>query len=145
MMQYHKQRFLHDPDNGIYGDCARTVIACLMDMEPEQVPHFMDGAPDSCEYHRRQNEWLKLHGLGMVEFPVSCDSLELCVKSIGPNWMPGIKRYMLTGTSPRGTTHVVIVDGDKVHDPAIPGGDLVGPTDDGSWWVSVLVPLKIHG
>lgn len=141
---YHKQMFLHDPENGVYGDCARTVIANILGLEPSQVPHFMDGDPTAEEFRERRTSFLKEKGFGLVEFPVSCETFEGCVRDIGPNWMPGV-RYMLSGTSPRGTAHVVIVDGDEVHDPAIPGGDLVGPMSDGYWWVEVLVPLSVHG
>ena len=35
-----RQLFRHEPHNVIYGDCHRTAIACLLDMEPWQVPHF---------------------------------------------------------------------------------------------------------
>jgi hypothetical protein len=38
-MTPHKQRFRHDPANGIYGDCWRTAIACLLDIQPEEIPH----------------------------------------------------------------------------------------------------------
>lgn len=143
-MQYHKQKFLHDPDNGVYGDCARTALACLLDMEPEYVPHFMYGSPPVEEFNCRRNAWLRAQGLGIVQFAIVADSLEDVVHNLGPNWMPGL-RYMLSGRSPRGTNHVVVVEGDKIHDPAIPGGDLVGPCDDNYWWIEVLVPLSIHG
>ena len=35
--QLHK----HDPANGVYGDCGRTAIACLLDLHPS--PHFWNG------------------------------------------------------------------------------------------------------
>ena len=28
-MKYQKQRYLHRPENRVYGDCARTVYAAL--------------------------------------------------------------------------------------------------------------------
>ena len=38
----------HDPANGVYGDCGRTVIACLLDLHPSEVPHFWDGNLRDC-------------------------------------------------------------------------------------------------
>ena len=35
-----KQIYRHLPEAGQIGDCARTVIACLLDLHPCEVPHF---------------------------------------------------------------------------------------------------------
>lgn len=33
-MKYNKQLFRHHPEQGIFGDCHRTAIACMLDLEP---------------------------------------------------------------------------------------------------------------
>lgn len=42
-MKFHKQRFLSDKANGIFVDCMRTAIACILDLEMDDVPHFLEG------------------------------------------------------------------------------------------------------
>ena len=42
-MTPHKQLIKHDPENGQWGDCGRTAIACLLDLHPSDVPHFWEG------------------------------------------------------------------------------------------------------
>jgi len=40
-MRFHKQLITnHNPESGIFGDCQRTAIACLLDKHPSDVPHF---------------------------------------------------------------------------------------------------------
>ncbi|MFZ6767806.1 hypothetical protein ACO0LM_12050 [Undibacterium sp. Di26W] len=38
------QEFVHDPDNGVRGDCQRAVIASLMELPISEVPHFIEVA-----------------------------------------------------------------------------------------------------
>ena len=40
-MKFYKQLHKHDPDNGVWGDCHRTAIGCLLDIEPELIPNFL--------------------------------------------------------------------------------------------------------
>ena len=46
-MEFYKQLNEHNPDEGVYGDCYRTAIGCLLNIPPEFVPHF-------CEPHGRR-------------------------------------------------------------------------------------------
>lgn len=49
--------------------------------------------------------------------------------------------YLLGGVSPRGTDHTVVCRGSAVFsDPALDGGDIVGPSSNGYYYVSFLVP-----
>ena len=41
-----KQLFHHDPANGVWGDCFRAVIASVLSLPVEAVPHFFDGNPE---------------------------------------------------------------------------------------------------
>ena len=42
MTPHHQLVTEYRNDEGVYGDCGRTVIACLMDMHPSEVPHFFN-------------------------------------------------------------------------------------------------------
>jgi hypothetical protein len=62
-MTPYKQLVKHDPFNGQYGDCARTAIACLLNMHPSEVEHFLeDGCADGEVFWRRVNGWLSARG-----------------------------------------------------------------------------------
>ena len=42
-MRPQQQKFKHDPANGSYGDCFRTALACILDLDRDEVPHFNEG------------------------------------------------------------------------------------------------------
>lgn len=138
-MTPHKQQFMHDPDNGVVGDCWRTCFACLLDMEPAAVPHFVFGHWNNARTaDRLAREWLAQHGLGFIEYPMNCELGDLLrsVAAINPGTY-----YVLSGTSSNGTGHSVIAcDDEIVHDPAQDSSGIVGPMDDGFYWVSFLIP-----
>lgn len=60
-----KQTILHDPDNGLHGNCLSAVIASLLHLPIEQVPLFVN--PDT--WVKDLNAWLKPFGLAycMIE------------------------------------------------------------------------------
>ena len=134
----HKQEFAHDPENGVYGDCFRTAIACLLDVIVSSVPHFLhDGNAD--EGIPRAQEYLKRHGLQLVEIPLDGD-LESAL-AIGLEYLPGLN-HLLVGESRTGCNHVVICrDGAIVHDPSQTDAGIVGPTDTGHFWLGFLARL----
>lgn len=53
----------HRPDLGEYGDCLRTVIASLLEMEPPTVPHFAYDNADGETTWKRCNDFLAMHGM----------------------------------------------------------------------------------
>lgn len=140
-MTPYKQLFLHDPDNDLIGDCHRTAIGCLLDLPPKEVPHFAVGE-NSIEEAKK---WLESKGYCLVMFPMDLpiDQILYNQEFYNPNTY-----YMLTGTSPRGTAHVVICCGGAiVHDPHPEGGGLVGPCEsdrevDRVYWIELLLPLN---
>ena len=135
-MTPHKQLFKHDPENGVYGDCGRTVIACLLDLHPSEVPHFWNGQGLAREQNEKADKWLAAIGLRLVKWALTGTMDEVF------GFMQHHNRgliYVLMGTSPRDVNHVVICRDDEVlHDPSIQGGGLVGPADDGHWWIEVI-------
>ena len=48
---WHTQTILHDPDNGLLGNCMQAAIATVLGLGMEDVPHFAaigDPDDDSC-------------------------------------------------------------------------------------------------
>ena len=130
----HKQLNKHNPEKGIWGDCDRTCLACLLDLPVEKVPHFFhefkDGAVD------KREKWLNKRGLTSIQLPHTADSVE----SILNHAAAYINcHYMLIGESKSGTNHVVICYGNKIiHDPSQDGSGIIRPCDDGYYWLMFL-------
>lgn len=141
-MKYHKQLFLHDPENGSYGDCHRTAIACILGLEPEEVPNFAEQFfDDTMGFNKAFNEWAANRNLAIVDIPYDC-SLDRVLEAQevhSPN-----SYYLLGGLSKNGTNHTVVCKGGEIlHDPAIDNSGIVGPMQpDGYFWVSYLVPIN---
>ena len=139
-MTPQKQLNRHDPENGVLGDCYRTVIACLLDLKPEEVPHIHEhnGAMNMQEQQDMMNAWLAARGL--VEVNVPCDGsigLEVALE-VMDRWSMGT-RYMLTGQSRTGCNHVVICKGREIEwDPSLNDSGIIGPADDGFFWFGFL-------
>ena len=149
-MTPYKQLNWHDPDNGVYGDCFRTSIGCLLDLPPAEVPHFVEQAVLAGEDHsqgadKRARDWLAERGFAMLSFNFLAT----------PEWvayhgkMAGGVPYLLTGQSPNyDCLHTVVGIGafEVLHDVSTAGKGIAGPwkTDDGQEFYSVdyIVPLN---
>ena len=137
-MTPQKQLFLHRPEEGIKGDCWRTALACLLDLEPTEVPHFMSLASDREGVNCLTDRFLAERGLRVIAVPFPGETpLQQVLDTVGA-LNPGF-HHLFSGTSRNGSNHVVIArDGQIVHDPAIDDSGIVGPMDDGLWWVEFL-------
>lgn len=146
-MKYHKQVFMHNPKDGIIGDCWRTALACLLDKEsPEDVPHFLQDCPDVDTFYERSAAWLVEEGYAMftcVYEPSTKERTpELIIEGVSSQ-NPGLL-WLLAGLSAANDNHVVICcDNEIVHDPSIRNSGIVAPCmpDDRYYYVYVLVPL----
>jgi len=139
-MKYNKQLiFPHSPQNELYGDCFRTCIACMLDMEPADVPHFADKGRVGDELWGAIETWFRWRDMYLLSVPYPGDLEQQGLMNNFGVLNPGC-RYMLGGRSPHGTSHVVVCLGDKMEwDPAPPGDGLVGPCEnDGLWWVHLI-------
>ncbi len=143
-MQYHKQLNIHDPENGVYGDCGRTVIACLLNMKPEEVPHFYDGVAEGNQEATNTAlasmvSWLEAQGFAYSTIPfigyyLSVSEMLAYAGSVFP-----IGYYILLGMSANSHNHVVVCKGDKIiHDPAIDNSGIIGPANDGHYWIELI-------
>ena len=138
-MKFHKQLFRHNPPE-TYGDCQRTVYACLLDMHPSEVPHFHESTDDALEFWDRAHAFLASKGLARISI-IFDGSLSLeQILNTQHNTNPGYY-YILSGMSKNKTDHVVICKGRGIiWDPAIDNSGIIGPCSDGFWWVEYLVP-----
>lgn len=140
-MTPRKQLFHHDPANGIYGDCARTAYAVLMDMEPEDVPHFGElYYGQHALWEEATRKFLASKGYGRILIPYDCDLADVHRGMRIQN--PGVY-YLLSGASGAyDADHVVVcLDGEVVCDTS--GSGVTGPGSDGYIWVEILVPLAM--
>ena len=135
-MTPYQQLYRHDPDNGVYGDCLRTVVGCLLDLMPKTVPHFVE----SRDWYTHLQEWLNERGLFMFSVPFA-GKLQDVLRTVGLH-NPGVY-CILVGTSKNNLSHCVIIkDGQIVHDPSIDQSGIVGPGEDGYYQIEVLAYNK---
>ena len=127
------QEFLYCPDIGQRGDCARAVIASLLDIPISEVPHFAQIAHDTgIPFYGQINDFLEACGLEMMWHTNPIYHLK-----------DGIDIYHeIAGPSPRGNGiwHAVVgCNGKIVHDPHPDKTGLLG--DPSEWRHSFLVKL----
>ena len=141
-MKYHKQLFNHDPENGEFGDCDRTCMACLLDLDPADIPNWGVHYDDAGKFNLTKEDWLASKGLWEVQsaFDCSLDDMEHNLRLIWPDVY-----VLLTGKSNTNCDHVVVtLNGKIIHDPSKEDAGIVGPCLDGYWRASVLVPLSLR-
>lgn len=118
-------RTKHDPPHS-YGDCVRACIASMLDMKPEDVPHFWDNDATTVDAMEAMRQWLAPLGLApyIVSYPpVPVRELLAAVGSDNPT-----SRYLLFGTTGDGGGHCVVARGGEIEwNPAWAGGQIVTP------------------
>lgn len=132
-MRLVDQIVMHDPENGQYGDCQRSVIATLLGLPREDVPHFnkiAEGDPDLF--------WCGLQAFlrrkGYAYLTVRKDAGSAFFGEIGPVY------HEISGPSPRGSGvyHAVVgLNGEIFFDPHPSRAGLAG--DPSTWQHSYLV------
>jgi hypothetical protein len=134
-----KCRVRHDTEEGTFGDCMRAVIASVLELDADTVPHFFHDNPEPEEGQRRVREWLSERGL--AQFTMHLDGsipLEDVLEFQGAQ-NPGAP-IILLAQSGGGTDHVVIVqDGKITHDPSWFPCGIKGPNSAGYWSFTVIV------
>lgn len=128
------QEFLVDKEKGIRGDCARAVIASLLELPIKEVPHFLKEAENdplgqAYGFYNRIEIFLEARGYEMDWY---CN-LDYKLK-------PGIDIYhQISGPSPRGADlfHAVVgLNGKIFFDPHPSRAGLLG--DSSEWRHSFL-------
>jgi hypothetical protein len=134
------QLFRHKPEVGIYGDCYRTVISCLLCLDPEAVPHVSDAGATADDSDAKMNAFLRERGFTFIEFPLSGGDLGSALDWTG-RYFKGM-HHTLSGISKNGVGHFVICkDGEIVHDTSIDQSGIVGPHDGGHFWIGFVVGI----
>lgn len=140
LMTPYKQKVRHDPPNNQWGDCHRTAIACLLDIEPEEVPHvYENGLIYENVAVSIMNAFLsERFGLTQLSIPYPGElDLNDILQSI--DRVNNGQIFILGGTSRLGVGHSVIAGRGKIlHDPSPADSGIVGPMDDGYWWLTFL-------
>lgn len=136
----------HDPENGQWGDCLRTAIGCLLDMQPELVPHFAAAGDKETDeiVAERVNDWLAKRRLCRITiyFSGKLSPEEACSALGAIN--PGIP-YLFSGRSKLGSNHTVIArNGKIIHDPSPLNTGIVGPMDNDFYMIE-FIGAKLSG
>ena len=141
-MKPQKQRFLHNPPES-YGDCFPTALASLMNIDRDDVPHFWDGGKEpEGGWYAPVREWLAKYNLTYLSLPVAAD-LKTTLGMMG-DFNPGVF-YLLSGNGGRVGNHTVVAKDDEIiWDPHPDNSGLVGPCEDGFYWIDFLLPANIH-
>lgn len=148
-MRFHKQLSAHIPQIGMEGDCYRTALACILDMEPNDVPHFMQlfpPGPTRDALHPAVEEWLRQRGYSKIDIPYHVDGhlpvetlREIIAAQNGEDLL-----YLLTGLSNFENQHVVICRGSKVLWDPSPADVGVTMPIDGFFFVTHLIPSSMR-
>ena len=128
------------------GHCFRSAISCLLDLEVEDVPHFLT---EDGQMYADMQQWLNSRGYHMIRLKVERHVTDqpilewvsndaMAEHGIGPDL-----RYLLFG-SEEGESHVVVCEGDQIiHNTN--GGPLhldpsaTDETGDWRWWIVAFV------
>lgn len=126
IMKFQKQEFLHDPDNGIKGDCWRTTIACLLGLDRSEVPHSHGEWGELVEL---MSNFLDSRGLQVIAIDLPGHLTVTEALAIGSSFCT--QPFMFCGKSALGTGHVVIAhEGEIIHDPSRVDSGIVAPYEE---------------
>lgn len=128
-----KQSLIHDPANGVQGDCQRAVIASLLELPLSSVPHFGEIAQgDSTIFWAEVQNFLASYGYVYVT-----TSNMIAFGDTNANFW-----HEIAGPSPRDpeVMHAVVgLNGNIAFDPH-PDNRGLDP-DRNKWQYSFLIPL----
>ena len=127
------QEFLHDPENGIHGDCMRACVASILNLPISEVPHFGEGdALHNAEiYWNNLANYLATKGL----FHLELNSFDLEISKC-----PTDIYHLIYGKTIRGTEHATVGrNGELIHVPHPSKAGLVGNKED--WTFGFLIPI----
>ena len=118
-----KQRRRHNPDEGIYGDCARAAFASILEIPYDDVPDFTFVG----NQYEEIRSWLRRLGYDVCRFLfLGSEPLDKIQERMA-DWNPNIY-YLLSGRSSIGIGHIVVcLNGEIAHDPSLDNTGIVGP------------------
>lgn len=128
----------NDPENGQYGDCYRTCIASILEIEPEKVPHFYQtGEPGSLEKVR---DWLYKYDCYLIDVAFRNNNIIELLRMLNSSYR---NIYcIISGQSDRGYDHAcVLYNGEIIHDPHPSKKGINRPCSTGYYHVEAIVKL----
>jgi len=137
------QRYRMQAD-GAEGDCYRTCLAMVLDLDRDEVPHFCADVPPGTavtdplhiESVRIEREWLAARGLALVNVAFSPELKAQEIADQLHNHSPSVAAILVC--SYKGVNHALAMYGGVIYDPL---GDLAHdsyePAIDGLWWMIV--------
>lgn len=138
-MKFNKQLFNHNPEEGVYGDCHRTAIACILDLEPSEVPAAgPEEFSSDAKFHEFFRKWLHTRGLNYFEVAIVGDLMTILsnMELLNPDIY-----WILGGTSQNGTGHSVVCKGGRIiWDPSQTNSGISGPLH-GVYWIGTITPF----
>lgn len=127
------QEFVNRPEIGQHGDCQRAVIASLLELPIEDVPHFLQEAKgDDADFWDRLQGFCRSKGFAYLTVPARCGAAFY-------GDCEGVY-HEISGPSPRGNGvfHAVVgCDGQIIFDPHPSRSGLTG--DPAEWHFAYLV------
>lgn len=140
-MRPQLQKHLFNDGSGVVGDCHRTCIAMILDLDRDEVPHFMedvpynlaDGAPECAAAEQAEREWLRSRGLVPVYWGYDGDTPLTTVLEVLTNTVRDCA-VILGCTSGNGVNHSVVFYNGGLYNPN--DGTIAGPMRNGYWYVT---------
>jgi hypothetical protein len=128
------QEFVNDPEKGIHGDCQRAVIASLLDLPINEVPHFLQLAKgNASDFYDLIDDFLRSKGFALL----------ITASQPKPMVFSDIDYYHeISGPSPRGNGlfHAVVgKNGQVFFDPHPSKAGLAGNPDE--WQHGYLIKI----
>lgn len=127
-------------------DCWRTCIAYILKVDPSTVPHFYKAGKELAV--DLAQAYLKAKGLSMIKIALPGETPLGQIMQLGEVLTGSEFPYILSGRTPRGTDHAIVVNkGCIVLDPAIGrapiNGDVVfnRPLSNDVWSIEIIVGL----
>lgn len=138
-----KQTKLHDPSNGIIGNCMQTAIANMLGKSIDDVPAFAELYTDNHNFDKALTDYLDSQNIYRCAIYIDGNnSLECVLDLIG-----GANTdfyWLLSGKSSRNINHVVICKDNKFYfDPHPSDAFIEKPLNNNTWLVEILA-IKIN-
>lgn len=134
------QRFGHDPEKALFGDCTRAAYASVLNMNVADVPHFFHDGCSGADGAKRIEAFLAplgFHRLVLATQQTPSEFLEY-MENTNPDlyWIMGC-------SSPKADHSVVCLGGKVVHDPARNGIGQYGKSESGWVYAEIIIPISM--
>lgn len=142
-MKPQLQRYRYNDGSGVLGDCHRTCLAMILDLDRDEVPHFMEQVPydapsDSPECQAAEaaeRAWLASRSLVPVYWGYDGSTSLDHVLATLTSTVRGTA-VILGCTSGNGVNHSVVFYDGRLYNPGGHAATIAGPMRDGFWYVT---------